>query len=111
MRKAINFDIDTKKYKEATSKRPLIAYGEIKRFLKKNGFEHRQGSGYVSKASLNDVKIYAIIQNMSLELKWLKKCVKQIDVTNIGRQHSLIDTINNVPTENELDNIDDFNII
>ena len=32
---------------------------------------------------------------MSLTLDWLKYCVRQIDVTNIGKQHSLIDIINN----------------
>lgn len=47
MRKAINFDIDTKKYEEFTGKKSPFAYDEIKRFLKRNGFEHRQGSGYV----------------------------------------------------------------
>ncbi len=57
MRKAINFDIDTKKYEEYTGKKAPTAYAEVKKFLKKNGFEHRQGSGYVSKNSLDDLRI------------------------------------------------------
>ncbi len=110
MRKAINFDIDTKKYEEYTNKKVSTAYAEIKRFLKKNGFEHRQGSGYVSKESLADWNITAIITNMSLKLEWLKYCVKEIDVTNIGKQHSLIDTINQAATKDDFNKLDDIEI-
>ena len=94
MRKAINFDIDTKKYEEYTKQKASSAYGKIRRFLLNNNFEHRQGSGYISKVSLNDVRVFVIIENMSTELEWLRKCIKQIDVTNVGKQHSLLDTIN-----------------
>lgn len=93
MRKALNFDLDTKKYEKITSKSAPNAYYDIKKFLEKNEFEHRQGSGYISKYSLNDGMIFALIQNMSFELKWLSSCTKQIDVTNIGKQHSLLDAI------------------
>lgn len=110
MKKALNFDIDTKKYKEFTKKTAPTAYAEIKRFLKRNDFEHRQGSGYISKDSLNDGKIFAIIQNMSVELEWLRSCVKQIDVTNIGKQHSLIDAINKAPTKDDILNLDNLEI-
>ncbi|MBQ9298824.1 MAG: hypothetical protein IJ223_07390 [Clostridia bacterium] len=110
MRKALNFDLDTKKYEEFTGKHSPTAYADIKRFLKKNDFEHRQGSGYVSKDSLNDGKIFAIIQNMSVEFKWLRNCVKQIDVTNIGKQHSLIDAVNKAPFEDNLSNLDNIEI-
>lgn len=110
MRKALNFDLDTKKYEESVGKHSPIAYAEIRRFLKKNDFEHRQGSGYISKASLNDGKIFAIIQNMSMELKWLRICVKQIDVTNIGKQHSLIDAVNKAPNEDNSSDLSDIEI-
>ena len=106
MRKALNFDLDTKKYEEFTSKEAPTAYIEIRNFLGKNGFEHRQGSGYISKDSLNDGKIFAIIQNMSVELEWLRNCVKQIDVTNIGKQHSLIDAVNKAPISMDLNDIE-----
>lgn len=110
MRKALNFDLDTKKYEEITNRLSPTAYREIRKFLKRNDFEHRQGSGYISKDSLNDAKIFAIIQNMSVELNWLRTCVKQIDVTNIGKQHSLIDAINKAPTKDNIDNLSDLEI-
>lgn len=109
MRKAINFDIDTKKYEEYTGKKSPSAYDEIKRFLKKNGFEHRQGSGYVSKESLPDWKITAIITNMSLKLEWLDYSIKEIDVTNIGKQHSLVGTISDA-RKNETFNVNDIEL-
>ena len=43
---------------------------------------------------------------MSVELEWLRSCVKQIDVTNIGKQHSLIDAVSKAPTKDNLLNLD-----
>ena len=100
MKKAINFDKDTKEYEKYTGKNAPTAYNEIKRFLKKNGFEHRQGSGYISKESLAEWKVTAIITRMSLQLEWLKHCVKAMDVTTIGKQHSLISTVNKAQQTN-----------
>lgn len=65
--------------------------------MRKNDFEHRQGAGYISKESLSDHDVTALIINMTLTFEWLKHCIKEIDVTNIGKQHSLLDTINKVP--------------
>lgn len=106
MRKALNFDLDTRRYKEVTGHSAPVAYARIRKYLDKNNFEHRQGSGYVSRDPLNDGKIFAIIQNMSMELDWLRSCVKQIDVTNIGKQHSLIDAVSNAPVNNEMDELE-----
>lgn len=39
--------------------------------------------------------IFAMIQKMFIEFVWLKTCVKQIGVTNIGKQFSLIYIIKN----------------
>lgn len=103
MKKAINFDIDTKKYEEYSKKKAPTAYLEIKRFLQKNGFEHRQGSGYISKSDLKDSDITTLIVNMSLTFEWLKYCIKEIDVTNIGKQHSLLDTIISIDDTNDLE--------
>lgn len=95
MRKAINFDIDTKKYEKLTSKKSSNAYLEIYNYFNNNSFEHRQGSDYVSKEDLTNNDITTLIIKMSKTLDWLKYCVKKIDVTNIGKQHSLITTLKN----------------
>ena len=108
MKKALNFDLNTKKYEEYTGKHAPTAYYAIKKYLKRNGFVHRQGSGYISIDSLNDSKIFAIIHNMSFELEWLGYCVKQIDVTNIGKQHSLIDVVNKTFSFDDFVNLNDI---
>ncbi len=110
MRKAINFDIDTKKYEEFTGKHAPTAYIEIKKFLTRNGFEHRQGSGYISRESLDDIKIATIIMSMVYHLDWLETCIKEIDVTNIGKQHSLIDTITGASIYKNSTNLSDIEI-
>lgn len=47
---------------------------------------------------------------MSIELQWLRSCVKQIDVTNIGKQHSLIDAVNKAPSKDSLLNLGSIEI-
>jgi len=55
--RSINFDLDTNKLKEHyPNKTYTNAYEDIKRFLLKNGFEHRQGSGYISQKELSNYK-------------------------------------------------------
>ena len=46
--KAINFDFDTKKLALARGSAPKCYY-EIRKTMKRLGFDHRQGSGYVSR--------------------------------------------------------------
>ena len=110
MRKAINFDIDTKKYEEFTGKKAPTAYEQIRRFLKKYDFEHRQGSGYISKGNVTNADIATLVKNMALKFEWLNYSIKEIDVTNIGKQHSLVDTINRAKAENNLINLDNLEI-
>lgn len=103
MRKALNFDIDTKLYEQMTGKPAPTAYYEIRKYLEHKGFEHRQGSGYVSNKSLNDAEISYLAKSMSKTISWLKDCVKQFDVTNVGRQFSLMQTFT---TYDEIQNQD-----
>lgn len=99
MRKAINFDIDTKKYEQYTGKDAPLAYTEIKAYFERYGFEHRQGSGYISKDNVSDRKIAQIITSMPLEIEWLDQCIKVMDVTDIGKQHSVTEMIHKVQTK------------
>lgn len=61
--------------------------------MKENGFEHRQFSVYVSTSRLTAAKVNVIISKLAQEMPWLALCVNQIDVTNIGVQHSLLKTL------------------
>lgn len=86
-RKAINFDLDTKAMRE------MSLYPDGYRMLglsfAKYGFEHRQGSGYISEDKLDSDQVNDIVASIVTENPWLIRCAKRIDVTDIGRQHDL----------------------
>ena len=89
--KAINFDLDTKKLKlYYPNKHWRQAYRDIRHFLKKAGFVHRQGSGYRSNQPFDFLDVHLIIQDMSKKLPWIQDCVSVCDVTEIGDTYSLI---------------------
>ena len=90
MRKAINFDLSTDALKKHyPSKHYEGAYGVMGRFLVKNGFEHRQYSGYVSVQDVTNFEINKLISEMNENFPWMKKCVKFFDVTNVGKQYDM----------------------
>lgn len=61
--------------------------------MKKNGFEHRQFSVYTSIDKVTNTDINLLMDNLTKEMPWLTLCVNQRDVTNIGSQHSLLQTL------------------
>ena len=66
------------------------AYKDIRRFMEANGFERRQYSVYVSTEQRTSLDVALLAQRMGEELPWLRLCVKDITVTNIGARHSLL---------------------
>ena len=67
-RKALNFDLSDILLQEHYDKNyHMNAWSDIRKYLEKNGFEHRQYSGYVSKTpmSINDVNL--IVASMSIK--------------------------------------------
>lgn len=100
-RKQITFDLSQKAL-ERHYPRPNFttnprfykkAYADIARFMKKNGFEHRQFSVYISKEKLTEAKVISLMDELAFQMPWLIHCVNQIDVTNIGAQHSLLQAL------------------
>jgi virulence-associated protein VapD len=92
-RKEISFDLDTKKL-EKYFDNISNAYYEIRRELRKVGFEHRQGSVYNSIKPMNKTQISEVLYYMCEQLPWLPYCARSIDVTSIGKTHSLMDKVN-----------------
>ena len=93
-KKAINFDLDTKTLQKIfKSKNPFVymkGYRQIGKFLKSNGFKHRQWSGYISKEPMSNTEVTGIVRQLNKSLPWLKQCVKKFDVTNIGDTFDLM---------------------
>ena len=93
-RKAINFDLDTVKMRELGIYPK--GYQILKKQFKDQGFDHRQGSGYVSRDKLNSDLVHKVVGVLIHNIPWLAKCVKKIDVTDIGKQHDLTRIIKNI---------------
>ena len=87
-RKAINFDLSTNELKKHFPN-TAEAYNQIKSFMLKNGFEHRQYSGYASIEPMDNDDIASLARRISKNFPWLSPCVQAFDVTDIGEQYSL----------------------
>lgn len=113
-RKAINFDLDVAALrKHYPNRNYLYAYKNISRFLEKEGFKHRQWSGYVSKEPLSDMQAHKILDEMFKSYPWLKQCAKKVDITNIGQTYDYLKVISdrnqpNITQEQEHDQGFDF---
>jgi len=91
MRKSLNFDLDTKKLKEHyLNNNYTEAYNDIKKFLLKNGFEHRQGSGYISEKEISKVKTLDIIKKLNNNHPWLETCCKTFYYSDIGQEYDAL---------------------
>ncbi len=89
--RAFNFDLEKEKLKQYYPKKNYRqAYSDIKKFLKENGFVHRQWSGYRSKEMLTNYQVYKLMEKMKEEFAWLPLCARRFDVTNIMNVFDLI---------------------
>lgn len=99
-RKALNFDLDTKAleifYPGNTYHQ---AYYDIRQFLESVGFQHRQGSGYISIDPIDFYEISLLINEMSEKFPWLKRCTKVVDTTAIGKTFSMMSYLKSAEKE------------
>ena len=110
-RKQITFDLSQKALemyypRPKTTTNPKFykkAYMDISHFMSKNGFDHRQFSVYTSKERITNTDIALFMADLAKEMPWLSKCVNQIDVTNIGNQHSLLQILEEATLDLDID--------
>lgn len=92
--KALNFDMDTHQLKvHYPGANYRQAYDDLRRFFKRHGFFHRQGSGYLSDQRLGTADIFDLMDELGRQFPWAADCVRRIDVTNVGRQHDLTELL------------------
>lgn len=92
--KALNFDMDTHQLKvHYPGANYRQAYDDLRRFFKRHGFSHRQGSGYLSDQRLGTADIFDLMDELGRQFPWAADCVRRIDVTNVGRQHDLTELL------------------
>jgi virulence-associated protein VapD len=82
--KAFNFDLIQEHLRQYYKKPEPTAYLEIRNFFLSNNFVHRQGSGYLSKSKMTIVETRDLSAKLIKTFPWLEKCVKRIDITNVG---------------------------
>lgn len=92
--KAINFDLDTNKMKEL-GQYPN-GYNKLLKSFKEVGFEHRQGSGYISNTELTNKQVDIKLRKVVKQNSWLGLCVKKCDVTEIGQQFDMVTMVQRV---------------
>lgn len=98
VRKQLTFDLDQKKLKECYPKINSIssnqyykkAYRDIYLFMKEYNFSHRQYSVYISNDTMTRTDIVKLTIAMAQKMPWLSECIKEMDVTDISNQHSLV---------------------
>lgn len=99
-RKAINFDLDTHRLEEwYPTPNWRNAYMDIRNYMQEHGFEHRQGSGYISKSDMSYNEVFSNSKAMSKEFYWLSICANKIDVTNIGKQFDILNSLRGFENE------------
>ncbi|MDH6367382.1 MULTISPECIES: VapD family protein [unclassified Breznakia] len=111
-KKTVNFDLDTnllQKYYPKDNWRQ--SYQDLRSFLEKNGFEHRQGSGYISSRPISISKITLLVKEITVEFDWFAYCVKKFDVASVGKEFSFIDVICESINSEVVDELESINII
>ncbi|TQR49845.1 VapD family protein [Campylobacter troglodytis] len=79
--KCIHFDFLIDEIREHFS-RDSTPYTQIQNFLEQNGFEHRQGSGYISKEPLSEYQTYILMKKLGAKFTWLDDCMRRFDIEN-----------------------------
>ncbi len=81
------------------------AWSDICKFMRRNGFLHRQYSVYISEKALTETDINTLIRGMTESLPWFHKCIIVIDVTNIGKQFELLSMVDEYARELRLEEL------
>ena len=88
-RKQIIFDLDTNVSKKILGSNYNNLYQQIRKYMQRNNFIHIEGSSYMSNKAMSEFTLYNIIDGLIEEIPCLKKCCRDMRVTNISRVHSL----------------------
>ena len=89
-RYAVNFDLSIAALRTHYSEScPKNAYLDIERYMKENGFSHRQWSGYISDKEMTMAEMIDFTINIHNEFPWLYDCEEKMDATVISDVYDL----------------------
>lgn len=83
--KQITFDIDTKVAKQIAGHKYTQMYQIIQSFMKRNKFNHPQGSVYVSTRPMSYTDIVKLFRNFIHKYPYIAKAIRDINVTNVTK--------------------------
>lgn len=93
MCKAIEIGLDAKAlekhYCKETGQRREQAYTDIKHFMEANGLADKWGIGYVSAKPEGKAWVAYIVTKLNQQFPWLKKCIKTMNVADVGEHIQL----------------------
>ncbi len=105
---AIAFDLDVKLLEtHYPGKTHTQGYHDIRKFLRANGFGHKQGSVYFGNQSVTAVSCVLAVQKMSREFPWINECVKDIRMLRIEENNDLSVALSKVPAPTPADSLFD----
>lgn len=92
-RVSVYFDLDVQAlkniYEPASGHDYTNAYHEIRSFMKKEGYEHEQGSVYHSVSEKDRSDVIRTVKALQDEKSWLKECVKKMSYARISEEHDI----------------------
>lgn len=89
-RKQISFDIDTNVAKKILGEQSYTKiYADIRGFMEKGGWQHIEGSVYMSNRSMGNGDVLYILDEIKEKYPYLEKCIREIHQTDISNVHSL----------------------
>ncbi len=96
--RAINFDLDTNQMQLCLGSK-TAGYAILKKEFKKEGFIHRQGSGYVSKNQIKTGRAIKAVIDITHRNPWLAQCVNKIDLTKVETTFDLVNVVKKTAKE------------
>lgn len=96
-KKVFAFDLDTAKLKQLyPTHNWQNAYRDIGSFLHKNGFDHLQGSVYISSKPMNETKAISVITDLCFKYDWFCESVSDWKMANDIPYQDVTDTIKQI---------------
>lgn len=89
-RKQLTFDIDTNVAKEILGEQNYTSvYANIRKFMKDEGWQHIEGSVYMSKTAMSNAKVLLLVSNLKKQYPYLTKCIRDMHQSDISNVHGL----------------------
>lgn len=89
-RKQLTFDIDTNVAKEILGEQKYrTIYSNIRNFMEREGWQHIEGSVYMSKKPLSTIKVAWLVDALKEKYPYLTKCIRDMHQSDISNVHGL----------------------